>query len=336
MATDRETLLRQWQMLRMIPRHPYKITAKTLQEKLESDNFIVSKRTVERDLISLSESFPLLSDQRDKPFGWSWSKDAKVFDVPGLSNSEALTFKLVEQHLKPLLPASTLNQLAPYFATAEQHLSALSGKSTLHSWLDKARVVQPSQTLLAPNVDADSQQAVYEALLQNHQIGIEYLKRGAKKPTRYVVHPLGIVQRGQIIYLVCTMFDFSDIRILAMHRMKSAEMLEEPANRPDDFDLDAYISSGVFGFGGEEAITLEVVFTPPSGDHLYETPLSADQVLTPLDNGCLKVSATVVNTEQLRWWLLGFGEHVEVLAPLQLRENMAQTAKALANLYHED
>lgn len=105
MATDRETLLRQWQMLRMIPRFPSKITAKTLHEKLASENFTVTKRTVERDLQSLSESFPILSDERDMPYGWSWSKDAKVFDVPGLSNSEALTFKLVEQHLKPLLPA---------------------------------------------------------------------------------------------------------------------------------------------------------------------------------------------------------------------------------------
>lgn len=227
-----------------------------------------------------------------------------------------------------------MNQLAPYFVTAGLHLAALSGKSPAHSWLDKARVVQPNQTLLPPNIDADAQQAVYEALLQNHQVGIDYLKRGEKKVVHYVVHPLGIVQRGQITYLVCTMFDYADIRILAMHRVKSAEILEEPANRPDGFDLDAYISSGAFGFGGEEAITLEAVFANPAGEHLYETPLSADQVLVPLDDDHLKVTATVVNTEQLRWWLLGFGERVEVLAPLQLREGIAQTAKALANLYH--
>lgn len=336
MSSDRETLLRQWQMLRMIPRFPSKITAKLLQEKLEAENFSVAKRTVERDLQSLSEHFPILSDERDKPYGWSWSKDAKVFDVPGLSNSEALTFKLVEQHLKPLLPASTLSQLAPYFATAEQHLSALSGKSTLHSWLGKARVVQPNQTLLAPNIDADAQQTVYEALLQNHQLDIAYLKRGEKKSTHYIVHPLGIVQRGQITYLVCKIPDREDVRMLAMHRMKSAEMLEDQVNRPDGFDLDAFIASGAFGFGGNETITLEAAFVKPAGDHLYETSLSKNQVITPLDDGRLKVTATVVNTEQLRWWLLGFGERVEVLAPLHLRESIAQTAKSLASIYGAD
>jgi predicted DNA-binding transcriptional regulator YafY len=132
------------------------------------------------------------------------------------------------------------------------------------------------------------------------------------------------------------MFDFTDIRMLAMHRVKSAEMLEDPANLPNGFDLDDYISSGAFGFGGKETISLEAVFTNPSGNHLYETRLSTDQVITPLDHDRLKVTATVVNTEQLRWWLLGFGERVEVLAPLELRESIAQTATALANLYHAD
>jgi predicted DNA-binding transcriptional regulator YafY len=334
MSSDRETLLRQWQMLRMIPRYPSKITAKLLQEKLESENYSVAKRTVERDLQSLSESFPILSDERDKPYGWSWSKDAKVLDVPGMSNSEALTFKLVEQHLKPLLPASTLDQLAPYFKTAAQHLSALSGKSTVNSWLNKARVVQPNQALLPPKVNSDAQQIIYEALLQNRQIDIKYLKRGEKSPIHYLVHPLGIVQRGQITYLVCTRFESPDIRTLAMHRMKSAELRDEQAKRPKGFDLDVHIASGAFGFGGEQTVTLEAVFTKQAGDHLYETPLSADQNITALDDGRLRVTAKVVNTEQLRWWLLGFGERVEVVAPSELRKSIAQTAKDLFNIYH--
>ncbi|OGQ52434.1 MAG: hypothetical protein A3J24_13235 [Deltaproteobacteria bacterium RIFCSPLOWO2_02_FULL_53_8] len=43
---------------------------------MEAVNFEVSKRTVERDLISLSEIFPLISNERSRPYGWSWSKDA--------------------------------------------------------------------------------------------------------------------------------------------------------------------------------------------------------------------------------------------------------------------
>jgi predicted DNA-binding transcriptional regulator YafY len=49
-----ETLLRQWQTLRMIPRHPRKVTATLLRESLNQDGFTVGKRTVERDLQSLA------------------------------------------------------------------------------------------------------------------------------------------------------------------------------------------------------------------------------------------------------------------------------------------
>jgi predicted DNA-binding transcriptional regulator YafY len=46
---------RHWQLLRMIPRHPTIITARDLQRRLEKENFVVSNRTIERDLMALSD-----------------------------------------------------------------------------------------------------------------------------------------------------------------------------------------------------------------------------------------------------------------------------------------
>lgn len=63
-------------MLRHIPKHPQQITAKVLHERLEEALFKVSKRTVERDLLSLSDTFSLISNERSIPYGWSWSKGA--------------------------------------------------------------------------------------------------------------------------------------------------------------------------------------------------------------------------------------------------------------------
>ncbi|MGZ8967548.1 MAG: hypothetical protein ACXW1C_06525, partial [Gallionella sp.] len=106
-----DTLRRQWLMLHKIPRSPQKITARDLHESLMAEGFDVGKRTIERDLHSLSELFPLVLDDRDRPYGWSWLKDAPLFSLPGLSNAEALTLAMVEQHLNSLLPSSTLQQL---------------------------------------------------------------------------------------------------------------------------------------------------------------------------------------------------------------------------------
>lgn len=53
----------------MIPRYPVKIAASDIVARLRDEGYEVAKRTVERDLVTLSESFPLLSDTKSMPFG---------------------------------------------------------------------------------------------------------------------------------------------------------------------------------------------------------------------------------------------------------------------------
>ena len=52
-----------------------------------------------------------------------------------------------------------------------------------------------------------------------------------------------------------------------------------------------------------------------------------------LDNGKIYVKATVSDTAQLRWWLLGFGAQVEVISPKKLREEIIQNAKDMIKVY---
>ena len=75
------------------------------------------------------------------------------------------------------------------------------------------------------------------------------------------------------------------------------------------------------GFHEGEMIKLVLRMKRPAAAHLYETPLSEDQVITDDEReGWVRVEATVCETSQLRWWLLGFGGQVEVLQPEFLRE----------------
>ena len=67
--------------------------------------------------------------------------------------------------------------------------------------------------------------------------------------------------------------------------------------------------------------------------HLQETPLSEDQVIEHMQDVRRQVSATVLETRQLVWWLLGFGDGVEVLAPQELREQIIGKVKRLADRY---
>lgn len=334
MQSQNDTQLRQWAMLKRIPQHPRLITAREIYEYLESEGFEVTKRTVERDLLSLSEIFPLLSNERSRPYGWSWSKDAESFSLPSMSPLQALTLELAHDHLKTLLPASLLQTLAPYFKCAEGVLSSGDGVQKLASWRKKVAIVPPNQPLIPPNYPEEIIEAVHSALLSEQQLEISYASREKGETKTYRVHPLGIVQRGAVTYLVATLSDYTDIRLLAVHRIQAAHVLEQPANTPKNFDLAQYICQGALGFGDSGEIKLRVRFSTAAGEHLRETPLSLDQQIEPYQPGWMRIQATVPNTAQLRWWLLGFGNQVEVLEPISLREEFVNTAQSLHGIYH--
>lgn len=333
MTTDKNTLLRHWQMLRNIPRYPGKITATQLKEKLDKDEFDVSKRTVERDLLELSSIFPLMRDDRNKPYGWSWQKNAPAFNVPGLDRNEALALLMLEQYLVDLLPGSTLDVIDPYFKAAHLYLNDLSKGQKITSWTNKVRVVTPNQPLLKPKINRDIQRTVAEALLLDRQLKITYRKPDSTSDNEYRLHPLALVERGGIIYLVVKMFDYDNIRSIVLHRIQTAEMLYEASEYPTGFNIDEEITKGLFGFGSGGMIEVAAKFGALLGQRLVETPLSADQKVEKLSDQEYLITANVADTPQLLWWLLSLGVDVEVLEPTHLRQKLHEVHLASANKY---
>jgi predicted DNA-binding transcriptional regulator YafY len=282
----------------------------------------------------LAGVFPLVVDDREKPFGWSWQRDAAGFDLPGLSIPDALTLTLVEQQLRNQLPPSALDALKPYFVSAGKTLSSVDESTLSRAWLNKVRTIAPLQPLLPPQIDEACQRTIYLALMKNLQLKLHYRKRDAADDTVYdAVHPLGIVQRGSVVYLVCTFADYDDARTLALHRVRQAAIVHAPATRHAGFDLDDFIASGAFGFRTGGPIVLRATFRRAIGEHLYETPLSDDQVLEPRADGTLALTATVAATRTLVYWLTGFGAGVVVHAPAALRAEIRQIALEMAHAY---
>jgi len=328
-----DTLMRQWQMLRLIPRQPSKISTTELMHRLADDGFNTTARTLQRDLVRLSSVYPLLCDDRDKPFGWSWDKHANVHEVPGIDSDTALAFYLAEKHLEPLLPRTTLKRLAPHFKRAEQVLDQADGGKGNPAWRNKVRVLHRGPGLKNPAIVPAVQSAVYDALLRNRRLDVKYLPRGSETAKEYELNPLGLVLKDGLFYLVCSMWDYPDIRLLLLHRMPAATVMDIPCSTPDGFDLDDYIASGELDFAVGEKIELKARIGKNMAIHLQERPLHSNQVITEFDDGRMLLSVTVQDTNELRWWLLGFGDQVEILEPVSLREDFRVLVQNMAKAY---
>ena len=122
--------------------------------------------------------------------------------------------------------------------------------------------------------------------------------------------PLGLAQQGPRLYLVCRFEGFDNERSLALHRIGKAEASTLRFERPAGFDLQKYDDDGRFGFGEGERVRLSFAIEKETGFHLLETPLSRDQQVREVDDSWMEVTATVVDSAMLDWWLRGFGEAV--------------------------
>lgn len=326
-----DTTLRQITMLRQVPRRPPGITTEALRSKLAAWDFDVNLRTIQRDLVKLSGPFPLTCDEADPP-RWYWADRAEAITIPGHDPLSALSWQLIEQHLQPLLPRSLLHEIEPHFVAARGFLEATDA-GHFRRWSKRVRILPRSMQLQAPEIPPDVLDTVYQGLLEQRQIEVDYTSRTRETPKKLTLHPLGLVVRDSVHYLLATVFDFIDIRQLVLHRMSSARPLEASSNEPPRFSLDDYIQQGRFDYASGQKIKLIARFDAYAGKALLETPLSDDQTHKVMDDERIEIRANINDSDQLRWWLMGYGSGVEVIAPRQLRDYMRKDAEALVDIY---
>lgn len=326
----RNTLARQWELLKLLPTRGSGRSAKELTIALGESGYVVSKRQIERDLLDLQEVFGLQCNDASMPYGWLWPNNGSA-DLPGLTLAEALSLKVIEETLEPLLPSSVKRALGSKFAQAQSKLTALKGGNKTARWIDKVKTVHPNLALLPPDVGVDVLEVVQTALLQDDQIQVLYSGNNLKE-AELTLNPLGLIVRGTVTYLVATAFEYKDVRLYALHRIKKAESLYERAQKLKGFDLSKYVEDGAMQFGGGKPITLNAFISSNLARILEETRISKDQKITE-KKGEIHLAATVIDSWQLRWWILSKGDDIRVLKPSGLANEILTTLKRAVNKY---
>lgn len=303
----KETVLLALELMRRIPRSR-KVSAKELHAQLVDTEVGRDLRTIQRQLEMLSEHFDIERDDRSKPYGYRWKEKARGMALPTLSEQESLLLTLAEQQLKSLLPPSLLKSMEGFFLQARSNLAPYSNAKREREWLSKVRVVSTSQPLLPPKIKPGVFEQVSSALFANQWLQVDY-ENAAGKRTQAEVMPLGLAQQGTRLYLVCRFKGYDNERSLALNRILSAQASEFTFDRPKDFDLEQYDDDGRFGYGNGKRIRLSFSIAKAAGQHLLESRLSEDQEVIATEKG-FDITATVVETEQLEWWLRGFGKAI--------------------------
>lgn len=304
------------------------MTARELADELE-----VSLRTVYRDLDGLAEAGVPVYAERG-PAGGYQLVDGYRTRLTGLSADEAETLFL--SGLEG--PAAQLGLGTVLAAAQLKVMAALPPELRGRASRIRERFVLVAPGWFRGDEDLSSLGTVAEGVWATRRLRIEY--RSEQGPTERLVDPLGLVLKAGIWYLVARRDSL--FRTYRISRILSATLLEEPFERPADFDLGSHWEQVEVAF--EESlrrVTIRLRVRADSlGDLRYalggvgrvEMTSGVDGTDAPSD-GWLEATVRTESLEGAHDDLLRLGARVVVLEPPELVEQLSTTGRAIAETY---
>lgn len=333
MSQAKDTLLRLFALLRLIPTEPQSIAAQTLLEKLRDRGFSVTLRSVQRDLNRLSIPFSLLCDDSESRFRWSFTRDAPL-RLEDMDVSTALALYLSESYLNTLLPQTILALLEPQFRRARNLLDNL-GQNGLAGWAKRVRAIPNGKTLLPASINTEVWGGVSAVLLEGKQLQVTYQSRSKSELKQFRLHPAGLVSRHAVSYLLASVDGYNDVRQFALHRIQNIQVLDETSELHANFDVDDYIESGIFSYRqASTQVELIADVHPQIAVLLAETPLSQEQTLSDIPARTWKrLRAMVPLDRETLWWIFGLNDNIRVHAPSVWVDEISEKLQRMQNLY---
>ncbi|HEY3141942.1 MAG TPA: YafY family protein [Acidimicrobiales bacterium] len=305
-----------------------KLTATQLAERLE-----VSVRTIYRDLEALSGAgVPVFAESG--PGGGVTLIDGYRTRLTGLTPDEAEALALAglpsaaaDLGLGTVLAAAQLKMDAAL--PPELRRRALRVRERFH--LDAAGWFARDET--APHLAT-----IARAVWEERRIDIEYA-RGDTVVDR-TVDPLGLVLKGGRWYLVAGAGEDNAPRTYRASRVRSATLRDERTERAPDFDLATYWDASAEAFARSmlrHEVRARIRATSLWALRRAVDPVAGELILAsagqPDSDGWIEVVVPTESFDYAHHDLLRLGAHIEVLEPLELREHLAATARAMTELY---
>lgn len=296
------------------------VTAREVAEELE-----VSERTARRDLEALGVAGLPVYSQQGFGGGWRLLGDGRT-DLSGLTTDEARALFLVAG------PASGANAevraaLRKLVRALPEPLRGGAEAASTAVVVDRSTWDGRRSAPADPPFLADVQRAVVEGV----QVQLGYAKRG-ELPTERVVHPLGLVAKGNAWYLVAG--TAAGRRTFRVDRVTSVELLADRAERPADFDLDAAWSDVLDEVDARRNPCVAVGRMRPDLLPIARWVLANRLVIGgPADDGMVEVEMRGPNEVALAAEIAGFGAGTVVTGPVGVRRELARIGAELVAQY---
>ena len=294
-----------------------------------ADYFNVHRSTISRDLAKL----PNRSEMYEGSDGRLHVDRSRYLVNTSFTLHEVMALYLATRLLatrmdrRNLHAASALRKLSgavEKLAPSISNQMALSSKSlgSKDQWEDPL-YIQALETLT-------------QALADGKKVRLWHINEKSGEVHEYVFSPYFIEPYaiGQSTHVVGAKEPDGKLRTFKIERIEKVELLNDRYILPVDFSpLELLEDAWGIWFTEEEPVEIVLRFGPEVVNRVKESRWHRSQEIRELDNGFLEWRAKVSTWKEMLPWVRGWGAGVEVLAPPDLREEIAQEAQKMALLY---
>ncbi len=286
----------------------------------------VDRRTIYRDIETM-ESVGVPVWQYDGKFGIDRESYQSTVRL-NLNENVALYFamRLLAHHSDENNPhvVGALDKIAASLpdATLSEHMAraadVIRGKPLRHGYV---------QTL----------EALTRAWADRRLVRISYWAADRPEPQDRVIAPyfLEVSRSEPAAYVVAHDRLRDAIRTFKLERIQAAELLPEPYVIPEDFDVYKWLESS-WGIIAEDEVEIRLRFTPAVARRVRESVWHHSQKLVDLPDGGCVLTICVGGIREIKSWVMSWGAEVEVLAPPELRAQLAEDSRRMAVQYAQD
>ncbi len=271
---------------------------------------------------------PLEQDEDSRGFYYDRSL-AGHFELPGLWISP--------EELQALLIArQVLGDVQP--GLLEEELQGVQNR--INQLLDRQGLdfsAQPERIHIRKDVGRPVPSALFEdvleGLFQRTRLTIEYHGRRRDQLTRRSVSPQRLTSYRDRWYLDAWCHDAEDLRSFALERIRTMGRLDEPAYEVDPEQLSARLDEAFGIFSGPARDQACLRFSPEAARWASEEAWHPRQQGSWLSDGSYELRVPFGHDRELLMEIRRYGADVEVLAPGELRERLAESLNQALDLY---
>jgi predicted DNA-binding transcriptional regulator YafY len=164
---------------------------------------------------------------------------------------------------------------------------------------------------------------LFNAIRKKTTVELRYQSFKMQEPQTLIVHPYYLKQYNNRWFLFCCNGDYTNLSNYPLDRILSVKLAHVPY-RETHTDFDEYFSDMIGVSRRNEQVPEDVVLRFPKDQYKYvETkPWHGNQKVVDENDSTITLQFHVVLNYELEQKILSFGQYVEVISPMSLREQI--------------